>query len=207
MADPPPPEPSAEPRIFKIIVVGDSNVGKTCLTYRFCEGAFPSITEATIGVDFKEKKVELGDEILRLQIWDTAGQERFRKSMVTHYYRNAAAVVFVYDVTRENSFRSLPSWLQEAETHLLGDNIPRLIVGNKMDLEGAQQISRQRAQKFADSNDLPLFEVSSKSDSSQGDINSIFMTIAHKLKQNKPLIPHSRDQPIIVEVDQTSKCC
>ena len=65
-----------------------------------------------------------------------------------------------------------------------------------MDLEGAQQVSRQRAQKFADSNDLPLFEVSSKSDSSQGDINSIFMTIAHKLKQNKPLIPHSRDQVV-----------
>ena len=89
-----------EPRIFKIIVVGDSNVGKTCLTYRFCEGSFPQNTEATIGVDFREKKVKVSDETLRLQIWDTAGQERFRKSMVTHYYRNAAAVVFVYDVTR-----------------------------------------------------------------------------------------------------------
>ena len=108
-------------------------------------------------------------------------EEAFHKSLLKQQFR-------------ENSFRSLPSWLQEAETHLLGDNIPRLIVGNKMDLEGAQQVSRQRAQKFADSNDLPLFEVSSKSDSSQGDINSIFMTIAHKLKQNKPLIPHSRDQ-------------
>lgn len=89
-----------EPRIFKIIVVGDSNVGKTCLTYRFCEESFPGSCEATIGVDFREKRVEIDSELIRLQIWDTAGQERFRKSMVTHYYRNAAAVIFVYDVTR-----------------------------------------------------------------------------------------------------------
>ena len=68
--------------------------------YRFCEESFPNSCEATIGVDFREKRVEIDGEMLRLQIWDTAGQERFRKSMVTHYYRNAAAVIFVYDVTR-----------------------------------------------------------------------------------------------------------
>ena len=92
---------SGEPRIFKIIVVGDSNVGKTCLTYRFCEGAFPAITEATIGgeikleinsvffeflVDFKERRVEIDNEPIRLQIWDTAGQERFH-TITTSYYR------------------------------------------------------------------------------------------------------------------------
>jgi small GTP-binding protein len=69
------------------------------LTYRFVEERFPSNTEATIGVDFREKRVQVDAETIRLQIWDTAGQERFRKSMVSHYYRNAAAVIFVYDVT------------------------------------------------------------------------------------------------------------
>jgi len=201
-------EKSVEPRIFKIIVVGDSNVGKTCLTYRFCEGSFPAITEATIGVDFKERRVTIDNEELRLQIWDTAGQERFRKSMVAHYYRNAAAVVFVYDVTREKSFRSLPGWLQEAASHIEADeSIPRLIVGNKIDLQDQQQVSRQRAQKFADSNGLPLFEVSSLSNDSIDDVNAIFMTIALKLKQSRPLIPHSRDQPIIVEMDESRSCC
>lgn len=80
-------------RIFKIIVLGDSNVGKTCLTFRFCVGKFPDRTEATIGVDFREKTVEVEGENIKLQLWDTAGQERFRKSMVQHYYRNVHAVV------------------------------------------------------------------------------------------------------------------
>ena len=115
----------AQKRVFKIIVVGDSCVGKTCLTYRFCEGKFPQKTEATIGVDFREKTLEVDGESIKvilsrilcqptlldffpslrqLQLWDTAGQERFRRSMVHHYYRNVHAVVFVYDVTSNASF-------------------------------------------------------------------------------------------------------
>lgn len=85
---------------YKVIVIGDSGVGKTCLTFRFCSGHFPGATEATIGVDFREKLVKLESEEIRLQLWDTAGQERFRRSMVSHYYRNVHAVAFVYDVTR-----------------------------------------------------------------------------------------------------------
>uniref|UniRef100_A0A8C8DSG4 Zgc:101559 n=1 Tax=Oryzias sinensis TaxID=183150 RepID=A0A8C8DSG4_9TELE len=100
-------------RIFKIIVIGDSNVGKTCLTYRFCGGAFLTNPEATIGVDFRERTVELDGESIKLQIWDTAGQERFRKSMVEHYYRSVHAVIFVYDVTSLPSFESIPEWIEE----------------------------------------------------------------------------------------------
>ena len=80
-------------RIFKIIVIGDSNVGKTCLSFRFCGGKFLQRSEATIGVDFREKTIQIDDETIKLQIWDTAGQERFRKSMISHYYRNVHAVL------------------------------------------------------------------------------------------------------------------
>ena len=94
---------------------------------------------------------------------------------------------------RESSFRSLPSWLSEAETHLVTQEIPRMLVGTKNDLAN-QEVSRQRAQRFADANFLPLFEVSAKDESSQTHVNSIFLTLAHKLKQQQPLMVKQPDQ-------------
>ncbi|PWA31248.1 hypothetical protein CCH79_00002559 [Gambusia affinis] len=116
-------------RIFKIIVIGDSNVGKTCLTYRFCGGTFLKNPEATIGVDFRERTVVLDGETIK--IWDTAGQERFRKSMVEHYYRSVHAVIFVYDVTNLPSFESLPEWVEECSKHAVGPLVPRIITSAK----------------------------------------------------------------------------
>ncbi|XP_054648526.1 RAB33B, member RAS oncogene family a isoform X2 [Dunckerocampus dactyliophorus] len=181
-------------RIFKIIVIGDSGVGKTCLTYRFCAGKFPEKTEATIGVDFRERLVEIDGE--KIKLWDTAGQERFRKSMVQHYYRNVHAVVFVYDITNAASFRSLPAWIEECKQHALGTEVPRILVGNKCDLQDFVQVGTDVAQQFADSHSMPLFETSAKNPSSLGGMSSgnsdhveaIFMTVAHKLKSQKPLV-------------------
>ncbi|XP_029451520.1 ras-related protein Rab-33B [Rhinatrema bivittatum] len=175
-------------RIFKIIVIGDSNVGKTCLTYRFSAGRFPGITEATIGVDFRERTVDIDCEKIKIQLWDTAGQERFRKSMVQHYYRNVHAVVFVYDVTNLVSFLSLPSWIEECKQHSLTYDIPRILVGNKCDLMDAIQVPTDMAQKFADSQSMPLFETSAKNPYDSDHVEAIFLTLAHKLKYHKPLM-------------------
>ncbi|CAL8358688.1 unnamed protein product [Merluccius merluccius] len=189
--------PPPRTRIFKIIVIGDSGVGKTCLTYRFCAGKFPEKTEATIGVDFRERLIDIDGEKIKIQLWDTAGQERFRKSMVQHYYRNVHAVVFVYDVTSATSFRSLPAWIEECKQHSLGTEVPRILVGNKCDLRESVQVSTDVAQQFADSHSMPLFETSAKSPSSQGGggscsssdhVEAIFMTVTHKLKSQKPLM-------------------
>ncbi|XP_070959649.1 ras-related protein Rab-33B-like [Oncorhynchus clarkii lewisi] len=190
--------PPPRTRIFKIIVIGDSGVGKTCLTYRFCAGKFPEKTEATIGVDFREKLIEIDGETIKVQLWDTAGQERFRKSMVQHYYRNVHAVVFVYDVTSSASFRSLPAWIEECKQHALGQEVPRILVGNKCDLQNSVQVGTDLAQQFADAHAMPLFETSAKNPSSDGSgdsirgssdhVEAIFMTVAHKLKSQKPLI-------------------
>ncbi|KAM6953674.1 RAB33B, member RAS oncogene family a [Aplochiton taeniatus] len=192
--------PPPRTRIFKIIVIGDSGVGKTCLTYRFCAGKFPEKTEATIGVDFREKLIEIDGEKIKVQLWDTAGQERFRKSMVQHYYRNVHAVVFVYDLTSAASFRSLPGWIEECKQHALGQEVPRILVGNKCDLQESVQVSTDVAQQFADAHSMPLFETSAKTPSNQDKgtsngnrgssdhVEAIFMTVAHKLKSQKPLI-------------------
>lgn len=179
-------------RIFKIIVIGDSNVGKTCLTFRFCGGKFPNKTEATIGVDFRERSLEVDGEGIKLQLWDTAGQERFRKSMVQHYYRNVHAVVFVYDVTKMSSFESLPHWVEECNQHQMTSDIPRILVGNKCDCKEGIAVSTNMAQKFADLHSMPLFETSAKDDSEADHVEAIFLTLAHKLKNSKPMM-----QPIL----------
>ncbi|XP_013780235.1 putative Ras-related protein Rab-33 isoform X2 [Limulus polyphemus] len=180
-----------EKQVFKIIVIGDSSVGKTCLTYRFCGGMFPAKTEATIGVDFRERTVEIEGEEIKLQLWDTAGQERFRKSMVQHYYRNVHAVVFVYDVTKIASFESLPHWIKECEENRLTDSIPRILVGNKCDCKEQVAVNLNMAQKFADFHSMPVFETSAKDDSEADHVEAIFMTLAHKLKNSKLLMPPS----------------
>ena len=132
-----PDELPAPKTTYKIIVLGDSGVGKTCLTHRFCHGQFPvGPLDATIGVDFKEKTVKtlVSGQVMRLQLWDTAGQERFRKSMIAHYYRNVAAVVFVYDVKKRESFDSMANWLEECKRYnLTPEIIPMIMVGNKLD--------------------------------------------------------------------------
>lgn len=181
-------------KTFKIIVIGDSSVGKTCLTFRFCGGHFPERTEATIGVDFRERKLKIDQEEIMLQLWDTAGQERFRRSMVQHYYRNVNAVVFVYDVTRMSTFQSLPSWIEECNQHNLNYNIPRILLGNKCDCKGEIAVPTNMAQRFADHHGMPLFETSAKDDSDCDHVEAIFLTLAHKLKAAKSMTLTSPSQ-------------
>ncbi|KAM3607457.1 uncharacterized protein V6R79_008029 [Siganus canaliculatus] len=174
-------------RIFKIIVIGDSNVGKTCLTYRFCGGTFLKNPEATIGVDFRERTLDLDGESIKLQIWDTAGQERFRKSMVEHYYRSVHAVIFVYDMTSLSSFESLPEWIEECRRHLVGPTVPRIMVGNKCDLRDRREVPTSAAQCLADSYNFPLFETSAKDPAEKEHVDAIFLTLAYRLKSHKPM--------------------
>ncbi|KAF6717375.1 Ras-related protein Rab-33A [Oryzias melastigma] len=181
-------ETSIQTRIFKIIVIGDSNVGKTCLTFRFTGGSFPDKTEATIGVDFREKAVEIEGETIKVQVWDTAGQERFRKSMVEHYYRNVHAVVFVYDVTNMASYRNLQTWIEECNGHRVSASVPRVLVGNKCDLVDQIQVPSNTALKFADAHNMLLFETSAKDPKESQNVDSIFMSLACRLKAQKSLL-------------------
>lgn len=193
-------------RTFKVLMIGDSGVGKTCLTHRLCAGEFPCRAEATIGVDFRERVVEIDGEKIKLQLWDTAGQERFRKSMVQHYYRNVHAVLFIYDVTSPATFNGLSAWIEECRRNSLGQDIPRFLVGNKSDLRDPgradRQVTQQTAINFAKSHGMRFFETSAKippnklSKASQragevpfqlDQIEDIVLTVAGKLKRHKSL--------------------
>ncbi|XP_060531092.1 ras-related protein Rab-33B-like [Cylas formicarius] len=195
-------------RVFKVIVIGDSNVGKTTLTYRFCEGTFLTTTEATIGTDYRSKTLNLDGEVIKLQLWDTAGQERFRSSIMRSYYRNADAVILVYDVTNPATFASLEKWIHEF-TSQCAPNVTKLLIGNKCDND--IKVSTNQAQKFADQYDMPLFETSAKLDSHCDHVESIFLTLAHKLKNRKPLIPEERElvklrAKVVEDTTQSSWC-
>ncbi|EJW82252.1 hypothetical protein WUBG_06837 [Wuchereria bancrofti] len=176
-------------RVFKVIILGNAGVGKTCLSFRFCNGRFPAQTEATIGVDFRERSVAIDGELIRVQLWDTAGQERYRQSIVSHYYRNVNAVVFVYDVSNPSSFHSLNDWISECHRHSVSstNDTPHILIGNKCDLTVENRVKTDVAQMFADQNDMALFETSALADTEADHVESIFMTLVHKLQQSKPM--------------------
>lgn len=152
-------------------------------------------------------------------MWDTAGQERFRLGIVSHYYRKTHAVVFVYDVTSMETFKNLTRWLDEfKENHKNDSEVAKILVGNKCDRSTQKAVSTSMAQKFADMHNMPLFETSA-ADEKEGDtINAIFMTLAHKLKNQKPLmLPPLRESNIVKVTSsstgssgtnaETSSCC
>uniref|UniRef100_A0A3B5M3C3 Uncharacterized protein n=1 Tax=Xiphophorus couchianus TaxID=32473 RepID=A0A3B5M3C3_9TELE len=178
-------------RTFKVLVIGDSGVGKTCLTHRLCAGEFPRRSEATIGVDFRERALEVDGEKIKLQLWDTAGQERFRKSMVQHYYRNVHAVLFVYDVTCPASFNGLTSWVEECRQNSLGHEIPKFLIGNKSDLRDVGRtdchVSQELAMNFAKAHGMVFFETSAKNLK----VEDIVSAVGMMLKKHKTLMANS----------------
>lgn len=151
--------------MLKVIILGDSGVGKTSLMNQFVNQKFSNQYKATIGADFLAKEVEVDGQAVNLQIWDTAGQERFQ-SLGVAFYRGADCCVLVYDVTNQKSFDSLDSWRDEFLIQASPrdpDSFPFVVLGNKVDMESKRKVSRARAQTWAKSkNDMPCFETSAR---------------------------------------------
>ncbi|XP_033107870.1 ras-related protein Rab-13-like [Anneissia japonica] len=145
----------------KILVLGDSGVGKTRLVRRFVEDTFIQRYVATVGVDFRSKAVKIGGKELVLQIWDTAGQERFR-SMTTTIFRGAEGAILVYDVSSKATFDHLDDWI-ESIRRSADQNIRVVIVGNKIDKEGEVEVDTRTGKRFADQIGLNFFETSAQS--------------------------------------------
>ncbi|GIM15586.1 hypothetical protein Vretimale_18322 [Volvox reticuliferus] len=147
--------------LIKLLLVGDSGVGKSCLLLRFTDDMFTSSFITTIGIDFKIKKVDVDGKIVKLQIWDTAGQERFR-TITSAYYRGAQGIILVYDITDEASFNNVRNWMRNIEQHA-SDNVNKILVGNKLDLaEEKRVVSTARGQALADEFGFRFYETSAK---------------------------------------------
>mmetsp|Transcript_25785 Transcript_25785/g.19466 ORF Transcript_25785/g.19466 Transcript_25785/m.19466 type:complete len:201 (+) Transcript_25785:86-688(+) len=169
--------------LFKLLLIGDSGVGKSCLLLRFADDTYTESYISTIGVDFKIRTIDLDGKTIKLQIWDTAGQERFR-TITSSYYRGAHGIIVVYDVTDLESFNNVKQWLHEIDRYA-SDNVNKLLVGNKSDLTTKRAVSFDQAKEFADSLGIEFVETSAKNSTN---VEKAFMMMASQIKMRyKPV--------------------
>jgi len=163
--------------LFKLLLIGDSGVGKSCLLLRFADDTYTESYISTIGVDFKIRTVELDGKTIKLQIWDTAGQERFR-TITSSYYRGAHGIIIVYDITDVESFNNVRQWLFEID-RFASENVNKLLVGNKSDLVNKRVVTTETSKEFANSLDIPFLETSAKNATN---VEEAFLTMAAQIK-------------------------
>lgn len=176
--------------LIKLLLIGDSGVGKSCLLLRFSDDSFTTSFITTIGIDFKIKTIELDGKRIKLQIWDTAGQERFR-TITTAYYRGAMGILLVYDVTDEQSFQNIRNWIRNIEQHA-ADNVDKILVGNKCDMVHEKMVDTDKGQTLAQEYSIKFFETSAKAN-----INVVeaFTSIAKDIKIRLMDNPNSTPNP------------
>ncbi|BES95372.1 unnamed protein product [Nesidiocoris tenuis] len=165
---------------YKVLVLGDSNVGKTCIVHRYCDETYYDTYISTIGIDFKQKIISVDGTPIKMQIWDTAGQERFR-TLTTAYYRGAMGILLMYDVTSLESFNNLTYWLKNIEENA-SPYVVKVLAGNKCDAAAKRVVDTEMGQKIAENYDIPFYEVSCKQDIN---IETIFLTLARLIRDQR----------------------
>jgi len=164
--------------LIKLLLIGDSGVGKSCLLLRFSDDSFTPSFITTIGIDFKIRTIELDGKRIKLQIWDTAGQERFR-TITTAYYRGAMGILLVYDVTDEKSFGNIRIWIRNIEQHAT-ENVNKMLIGNKCDMVDKKVIDTAKGKALADEFNIKFLETSAKTGAG---VEEAFITLAKDIKK------------------------
>lgn len=191
--------------IMKLLLVGDSGVGKSCLLLRFVEDKFNPSFITTIGIDFKIRTIESKGKKVKLQVWDTAGQERFR-TITTAYYRGAMGIVLIYDVTDARTFENVENWFETVTQHA-NEDAQIFLVGNKCDDEENRQVSREQGQQLATRLGLSFLEASAKTNEN---VDAIFYELAAFIQDKQ--VDVEPQQAAGIDVSNTaaglkSNCC
>jgi len=155
----------AKPPLYKIVMLGDSGVGKTSLVARLTNPDRPMNHDisATMGIEFDTQMLDTEHGKVKAQIWDTAGQERFARVLLPTYFRKAKGVILVYDITNAKSFESLSErWMSQLHDHASSDDLAKLLVGNKSDLDPSREVPLEKAQQFCAEHGMEMLETSAK---------------------------------------------
>ncbi|KAL3338071.1 hypothetical protein AABB24_030321 [Solanum stoloniferum] len=169
-------EEKKEDYLFKIVLIGDSAVGKSNLLARFARDEFYPNSKSTIGVEFQTQKININGKEVKAQIWDTAGQERFR-AVTSAYYRGAVGALLVYDISRRLTFDNIGRWLNELQTHS-DMNVVIILVGNKSDLKDAREVTTAEGKALAEAKGLFFIETSALDSSN---VTSAFQTVVREI--------------------------
>ncbi|XP_050367805.1 ras-related protein RABA5a [Argentina anserina] len=183
-------EEKTEDYLFKIVLIGDSAVGKSNLLARFARNEFFPNSKSTIGVEFQTQKIVIDGKEVKAQIWDTAGQERFR-AVTSAYYRGAVGALLVYDISRHQTFDSIGRWLNELHTHS-DMNVVTILVGNKSDLKDAREVSTAEGKALAEAQGLFFMETSALDSSNvaaafQMVVKEIYNILSRKVMMSQEL--------------------
>ena len=190
---------------LKVVVVGDSGVGKTCLLIRFVRDLFDEESQSTLGVEFMTKVVQTEHHRIQLQLWDTAGQELFR-SVTRGYYRGSAGALLVFDLTNRDSFENIGRWLQDIKDVARSD-VVTILLGNKSDLSAERKVSKEEAESFAAKHQMQYFETSAKTgEQIQQAIDACVAIIEKNVDDGVYIIAQNNDNVDFQQEEQKSNC-
>ncbi|SBS84505.1 ras-related protein Rab-1A, putative (RAB1a) [Plasmodium ovale curtisi] len=194
--------------LYKIILIGDSGVGKSCILLRFSDDHFTESYITTIGVDFRFRTIKVNEKIVKLQIWDTAGQERFR-TITSAYYRGADGIIIIYDTTDRNSFLHINDWVNEIDKYT-NEETCKLLVGNKADCKDEMEIPTTEGENKAKELNIPFIETSAK-DSTNVELAFTMITQELIKKKKKKNINSANSSQVKVKLtsgdDDPSSLC
>jgi small GTP-binding protein len=190
---------------FKLLILGESSVGKTCILLRYTDDHFNINHLATIGIDFNIKIVSLEDKFIKLQIWDTAGQDRF-KTITKTYFKGAQGILLVYDITNEDSFENIRNWVKQIEQNAT-KNVCKILIGNKHDRDD-RKVTYEQGEELAKEYNMHFLETSAKTNYN---INEAFVNITKEIlnsdiktmSNNKTLKINKKEE----KVESGTKCC
>ena len=194
--------------LFKVLLIGNSGVGKSSLLLRFADEYFNDTQMPTIGVDFKIRTIEVDTKDVRLQIWDTAGQERF-KTITSAYYKGSQGIIVAYDITDRSSFANVIEWMNQIEKNA-DCLIAKMLIGNKKDLDSQREVSYEEGKELADHYNIKFMETSAKESMN---VEESFIAMAKDIKDQISLITREHNGKKLtmktnkIKDNKSSRCC